>query len=55
MRKKLEDNKLTLFLEGRVDTNNARDFENGVFEAIGEAPGAELILDAPDSFYREEF
>ena len=46
MRKNLEGNKLTLFLEGRIDTNNAPDVEKEMLEAVAGAPGAEPVLDA---------
>lgn len=46
MRKNLEGNKLTLFLEGRIDTNNAPEVEKELLEAVAEAPDAEPVLDA---------
>lgn len=46
MKTTLENNKLTLFLEGRIDTNNASAVESEIFAAVQANPGAEIIVDA---------
>ena len=46
MRTARKDNSLTLFLEGRIDSNNAAQVEREALAAVAEAPGAELALDA---------
>ena len=47
--KKLEDNKLTLALEGRLDTTTAPELQDILIPAISEA--AELNLDFSDLAY----
>ncbi len=46
MKTTLEGNCLTLFLEGRMDSNNAPAFEREILEAVQKAPKAEVLLDA---------
>ena len=46
MQMQLENNTLTLYLEGRIDSNNAAQFEKEVMDRISQAPGAEIALDA---------
>ena len=46
MKKKLEDNRLTICLNGRVDSTNAAEFEKELLEAVAGVPEAEIILDA---------
>ena len=35
-----ENNRLTVFLEGRIDTNNAAQVEKGLIEETGKSAGA---------------
>ena len=42
----LDDGKLTIGLEGRVDSNNAAQFEQELFAALDAAPDAAPVLDA---------
>lgn len=46
MKTTLKDNTLTLYLEGRIDSNNAAQAEQEAMAAVAGAPGAELVLDA---------
>ena len=46
MNTKLENNTLTLYLEGRIDSNNAAQVEQEALSAVAGAPGAALALDA---------
>jgi len=46
MRTTNENNTLTVFLEGRIDTNNAAQTENEIFAAVEGANGAEPVIDA---------
>ena len=46
MKTTLENNNLTLFLEGRIDSSNAPSVESEVFDAVNANPGAELCIDA---------
>ena len=46
MKTTMENNKLTIFLEGRIDTNNASAVESEVFTAVNGNPGAEVLIDA---------
>ncbi|MBR3231938.1 MAG: anti-sigma factor antagonist, partial [Lachnospiraceae bacterium] len=43
---KIENDTLTIFLEGRIDAQNAAETEKAIFAAVQEAPDAELVLDA---------
>ncbi len=40
------DNKLTIFLEGRIDSNNAAEHEKRAVEAVLKASVSELVIDA---------
>ena len=51
MKQTLENNVLTLFLEGRIDTNNATQVGDELLAALAAAPGAELRLDAGELEY----
>lgn len=51
MKTMLEDNRLTLFLEGRVDSNNAAAVEEGLLAAVEAHPGAGVAIDAADLEY----
>ena len=51
MKQTLENNVLTLFLEGRIDTNNATQVGDDLLAALAGAPGAELRLDAGELEY----
>lgn len=46
MKTQLENNTLTLYLEGRIDTNNAAAVEKEIMDAVAASPGAALALDA---------
>ena len=41
-----ENNHLTIYLEGRIDTGNAAQTERELLDALAGAPGAEVTLDA---------
>jgi len=45
MRFDINDNKLTIYLEGRIDSNNAVERENEIFEIISNNPYEKLVLD----------
>ena len=47
----LEDKKLTICLEGRIDTSNAPAVEEEIFAALKKAPGAAVAVDAADLAY----
>ena len=51
LRTKAEEGRITIFLEERIDTNNAPTFEKELFEVIGETPDREVILDAENLEY----
>jgi uncharacterized protein (TIGR02172 family) len=51
MKSILENNKLTLCLEGRIDTNNAAAVEAELFVAANANPGAEIAVDAEQLEY----
>ena len=51
MRSKLEDNTLTLYLEGRLSTENAQAVQDELMDAIAANPGAFVVLDAGDLEY----
>ncbi|MBR4343199.1 MAG: anti-sigma factor antagonist [Lachnospiraceae bacterium] len=46
MQKTLENNKLTISLEGRIDSTNATEWDDQINEAVDENPEANIILDA---------
>jgi len=45
MRTKNENNTLTVYLEGRIDTNNAAQTESEIFAAVGDKTG-DIVIDA---------
>lgn len=51
MKTMLENNILTVFLEGRIDSNSAPAAEQEILSAVKEAPGAEIVLDAEELEY----
>ena len=53
MKVTIEDNVMTIFLKGRIDTNNALQTENELFSAVESAPEAldQFILDASELEY----
>ena len=46
MKTTLENDSLTLFLEGRIDSNNAQAVESELFAAVNAHPGAAVNIDA---------
>ena len=46
MRITTKNNTLTIFLEGRIDTNNAAQTESKIFAAVDSANGADIVIDA---------
>jgi len=46
MRTRLENNTLTICLEGRIDSNNAPLVESEIMAAVDEVANVEIILDA---------
>ena len=46
MRSEIKDNILTLFLEGRIDSSNAKEKETEIMSAISSHPGCGVIFDA---------
>ena len=46
MKTEFSENTLTLFLEGRIDSNNAPDFEKASFDALAQTAPESLVLDA---------
>lgn len=51
MKKHLENDKLILSLEGRIDSNNAANLELEIMEAVKENPGYVIIVDAEELEY----
>ena len=53
MKVTIEDNVMTIFLKGRIDTNNALQTENELFSAVKSAPEAvdQFILDSSELEY----
>jgi len=51
MRTELKSNDLTLYLEGRIDSNHAAETEAAMLEAIRKYPGAGIVLDAKNLEY----
>ncbi|MBR4510686.1 MAG: anti-sigma factor antagonist [Ruminococcus sp.] len=53
MKVTIEDNVMTIFLKGRIDTNNALQTENELFSAVESAPEAvdQFILDSSELEY----
>ena len=48
MGSKLEDNTLTLYLEGRLGVENAQTVQDELMDAVAANPGANVVLDAGD-------
>ena len=46
MKSNFENGKLTLVLEGRIDSNNAADFEKQIMEEVDKVPQADIVMDA---------
>ena len=46
MRTIYENNTLTMYLEGRVDSNNTAEFEKEIMDKATQVSGAEIVLDA---------
>ena len=46
MKTTLENKKLTIYLEGRIDTTNAPTVEEEIFAALEKSQGADIVLDA---------
>lgn len=51
MRKQLNDNVMTVWVEGRIDFNSAPNFEKEIFDSLAEESFDELILDAEQLHY----
>ncbi len=51
MKTTLDDNILTLYPEGRIDTNNAVQIEKEALTAVEASPGAHIVIDAKDLKY----
>lgn len=51
MRSHFKHGKLTLFLDGRIDSNNAAQVRQEAMGAVSGVPGAELVLDAEELEY----
>lgn len=51
MKNTLIDNTLTLYLEGRIDSNNAAQVEQEAMATVAANPGAALVLDAENLEY----
>ena len=51
MRSTLENNTLTIYLENRIDTNNAKAIEDELLGMVAAHPGADVALDAEDLVY----
>jgi uncharacterized protein (TIGR02172 family) len=51
MKTTLENNTLTIHLEGRIDTNNASAVETELFDIVKANPGAEFVVDAENLEY----
>ncbi len=48
--KKIEDKKFEVFIEGRVDTNSATDFQNEIMK-LSDEPGADIQIDCSELAY----
>ena len=46
MKTSVENDTLTIFLDGRIDTNNAAQTEKDIFDAIGNSGTEDIIFDA---------
>ena len=45
MKTSTENNTLTIYLEGRIDTNNAAEVENEIMEATTANAGSDIVID----------
>ena len=45
MKTTLESNNLTIYLQGRIDSNNAITMEQEIISAVRNASGANIVLD----------
>lgn len=51
MRTQMDNNKLTIYLDGRIDSNNAGQAEQEMLSAVDAAPGCAVELDAENLEY----
>jgi len=51
MKTTLESNNLTIYLQGRIDSNNAITMEQEIISAVRNASGANIVLDADELEY----
>ena len=51
MRTDLKNNILTLYLEGKIDSNNAAETEAAMLETVRKYPEAVIVLDAENLEY----
>lgn len=51
MRSQLNDNTLTVYLEGRLDIGSALSVQDELTEALAAHPGANMVLDARNLEY----
>ena len=51
MRTQMDNNKLTIYLDGRIDSNNAGQAEQEILAAVDAAPGCSVELDAENLEY----
>ena len=51
MRTNLEDSTLTIYLENRIDSNNAKAIEDELLGTVAAHPGVDVVLDAADLEY----
>lgn len=51
MKTTLENNNLTIYLQGRIDSNNALAMEQEIISVVRNAPGANIVLDADELEY----
>lgn len=51
MKTTLKNNTLTIFLDGRIDANNAEQVEKDIFKEVDGANGADIVIDAENLEY----
>ena len=51
MKTTVESNNLTIYLQGRIDSNNAITMEQEIISAVRNASGANIVLDADELEY----
>ncbi len=51
LKTQLEGDTLTVFVGGRINSKVAPDFEREVMDALAQAPGANIVLDAENLEY----